>query len=260
MSDSIPSTSSGENEAHRALQEFIGDTDLQQLEILLGKFNLFETLKLVWHEVRHSDFLAYLLNPQQNHGLGDAFLKAVLQEALKGQVAGVTPIDIDVWNLTTAEVHREWKNIDIFIRDESNHLAVIIENKIQSTEHDNQLARYYKCVTEECAGCKIVPIYLTIEREPPSDERYTAMGYDQISQLIENLIALRRNTIIVAAEVVSNSHDVWPRRINGWVLETKAFGEERRAGETTSCREDIGAFRRGDASGLFLPSSYAFDQ
>jgi hypothetical protein len=176
------------------LEEFVTDNgELQRLEILLRKFNLFEALNLVWHEVRHSDFLAYLLDPQQNHGLGDAFLKAFLARALKGGAGmEVTRINIDVWTLTAAAVHREWQNIDLFVRDEANRLAVVIENKIRSTEHSNQLVKYLDCVSQECTGWKIIPIYLTVEGDVPSDERWIPFGYDEVCNAIERLVKLRR--------------------------------------------------------------------
>jgi hypothetical protein len=80
-------TPSDSTACQRILEDFVvGNVDLQRLEILLRKFNLFEALKLVWVEVRHSDFLAYLLDPQQNHGLRDSFLKALLQSVLKDGV------------------------------------------------------------------------------------------------------------------------------------------------------------------------------
>jgi len=178
--------------SQRILEDFVVDNkELQQLEILLRKFNLFEALKLVWVDVRHSDFLAYLLDPKQNHGIGDVFLKALLQSVLQGEAnQTVTPIDIDVWNLDTAEVYREWQNIDIFVRDESHRLAIIIENKVQSTEHSDQLARYHECVSRECCGWKIVPIYLTVESEKLSDERFIPFGYDQVCALVERLVDL----------------------------------------------------------------------
>ena len=176
----------------RVLEDFVSNNnELEQLEMLLRNFNLFEALKLVWHEVRHSDFLAYLLDPQQNHGLTDRFLKAMLQSAVKGRAnSSVTPIDVDVWNLTLAEVHREWHNIDIFVRDEANRLAVIVENKVQSEEHSNQLARYYEMVAKEFTGWSIVAIYLTREGNNPSDERFVALGYEQICELVERLVSL----------------------------------------------------------------------
>lgn len=181
----------------RILEDFVAsNVDLQRLEILLRKFNLFEALKLVWVEIRHSDFLAYLLDPQQNHGLRDGFLKALLQSVLKGGVnQTVTPIDIDVWNLAFAEVYREWQNIDIFVRDESNRLAILIENKVQNGEHSDQLARYYDCVARECAGWKIIPIYLSVESEKPSDERFIPLGYDQVCKLVEKLVELNGSAL-----------------------------------------------------------------
>jgi len=180
-----------EARTYRILQELVADSDIHALELLLGKFNLFEALNLMRQEVRHSAFLAYLLCPQQNHGLGDVFIKALLQKALTGRIDGVTPIHIDVWNLTEAEVHCEWQNIDIFIRDETHHLAVIIENKIGSTEHDDQLRRYLSTVNREHAEWQIVPIYLTVEGDNPKDERYIAIGYNQVCQLLTSILDLR---------------------------------------------------------------------
>jgi hypothetical protein len=192
MNSAAQATISTDNTAQRTLEEFVANNDdLERLELSLRRFNLFEALKLVWHEVRHSDFLGYLLDPQQNHGLSDRFLKAMLQSAVKGRAnSSVTPIDIDVWNLTSAEVHREWQNIDIFVRDDTNRLAVIVENKVQSEEHSNQLARYYEVVAKECAGWKIVAVYLTREGDSPSDERFIAYGYSQVCDLIEKLVRL----------------------------------------------------------------------
>lgn len=191
MSTAAPVTTPPADTAQRILEDFVVDNaDLEQLELKLRRFNLFEALNLVWQEVRHSDFLAYLLNPTANHGLGDRFLKALLQCALKGTTnQNVTPIEIDVSNLGSAEVYRERHNIDIFVRDETNHLAVIIENKVQSEEHSNQLARYYKSVSDELPSWSIVAIFLTKGGEAPKDERhYVPLGYDQICQLIDRLI------------------------------------------------------------------------
>ena len=63
----------------KALEALVVDNpDLERLEALLDQFNIFEAIGAVRQEVRHSDFLAFLLNPQQNHGLGDTFLKRLL--------------------------------------------------------------------------------------------------------------------------------------------------------------------------------------
>jgi len=185
-----------ENDPRRWLEKFVAQNeDLEKLEFSLRRFNMFEALRLVWREVRHSDFLAFLLDPQQTHGLSDRFLKMFLQSALMTEgltQAGVTPIDIDVWNLRAAVVQREWQNIDIIVHDETNQLFVLIENKVQSQEHSNQLARYYATVSMEYPDFQIVPIYLTPAGESSSDERFIPLGYQQICELVGRLLAVGR--------------------------------------------------------------------
>lgn len=202
MSDnpSVPLIAESDAKAYLLLQGFVGDSDLDRLELLLGKFNLFEAMNWMRQEIRHSAFLAYLLDPQQNHGLGDVFLKTLLKRALAQRefaslVDGLTPMHIDVCSLANAEIHCEWQNIDVFVRDEANKLAIIIENKIDSGEHDDQLARYITQVRNGHGEWRIVPIYLTIDGESPTDERYISLGYDVVCHVIETIIHLRRSTI-----------------------------------------------------------------
>src|SRR5579872_2257231 len=175
------------------LEDFvIRNADLHRLEGLLSKFNLFDALNVRRQEIRHSDFLGYLLDPQRNHGLGDAFLKCFLQVVLQGGSGNVKPVHIDIWSLSSSEVHREWKNIDILVRDETNRLVIIIENKVDSTEHSNQLARYYELVTQEYAGWNIIPIYLTVDRDEPSEKHFIVCGYDRVLLALTSLLDLDR--------------------------------------------------------------------
>ncbi len=54
-----------------ALESFVFENpELQRLEFLLDEFNIFEAIGAVRMELRHSDFLAFLLDPNQSHGLG----------------------------------------------------------------------------------------------------------------------------------------------------------------------------------------------
>ncbi len=83
----------------KRLEAFVVENeDLERLEALLGRFNIFEAIGVVRQEVRHSDFLAYLLDPRGNHGLRDAFVKRLLQKALTlNEIAlPVSPIDLDL--------------------------------------------------------------------------------------------------------------------------------------------------------------------
>ncbi len=60
-------------EALRALEA--DASELERIEALLNRFNVFETIGFVNQDLMHSNFLASLLDPRQNHGLGDAFLE-----------------------------------------------------------------------------------------------------------------------------------------------------------------------------------------
>src|SRR5947208_14779518 len=118
------------------LTQLVMDKDLEELERLLDQFNIFEAMGPVHLEERHSDFLAFLLNPRQSHGLGDTFAKRLLQNVTRNAPSGslpVSPIHLDLWDLDQMLVLRERQSIDILLLDETNQLAVIIENKIHSS-------------------------------------------------------------------------------------------------------------------------------
>lgn len=185
--------------ARKTLEALVVDNpDLERLEALLDQFNIFEAIGAVRQEVRHSDFLAFLLNPQQNHCLGDTFLKRLLQRALSLGESGdvpVTPIDLDIWSMNQALVLREWQNIDILVVDEAHQLALIIENKIDTSEHSNQLQRYRKLVDEHYPGWRVVGLYLTPDGAESSDSRYLSADYGLVCQVLEDLAQSRASTL-----------------------------------------------------------------
>ncbi len=133
------------------LEQFVvNNDDLERLESLLHQFNIFEAVGMVRQEIRHSHFLAFLLNPSASHGLKDIFLKAFLKRILAQSAnATVSPIAVDVANLADTQVRREWKNIDILLVSPTSQIVCAIENKVDSGEHSNQLQRYRQIVQQE---------------------------------------------------------------------------------------------------------------
>lgn len=61
------------------LVRIVQDDDAQQLTVLLSRFNPFTVLRIGHYELRHTNTLAWLLDPAGNHGLGEAFLRAFVQ-------------------------------------------------------------------------------------------------------------------------------------------------------------------------------------
>ena len=181
------------------LEAFVLDNaELERLEDLLSQFNIFEALGAVRAETRHSDFLAFLLDPKQNHGLGDVFLKRLLQRAVTrigGADNPVNAIDLDVRDLNDTLVYRERGNIDILLVNEPHRFAAVIENKIEAAEHSDQLARYCEWVEREYPGFKIIYLFLSASGELPSNSAYTPIDYDLICHLLEKLQETRESVI-----------------------------------------------------------------
>ena len=129
-----------------ALKNFLLDIDcLDQLDEWTGKFNLFDILKITRAEIRHSNLLAWLLTPYENHGLNDSILKGFVKFAITALESKKDELfDTLLMDFGSFSILREWHNIDVLaISDKEKHI-VCIENKIDTGEHDNQLDRYQK--------------------------------------------------------------------------------------------------------------------
>jgi hypothetical protein len=204
------------NPDQKALESFVVDNpDLERLESLLGQFNLFEALGAVHVEVRHSDFLSFLLTPSESHGLGDLFVKRLLQKAITtsaGQSLPLTLIDLDTWDLDQLIVLREWQNIDILLVDQRNQLVVIIENKVHSSEHSEQLQRYWQIANQHYPSWRILGLFLTPDADPPSDDNYLSIGYSVICEILENLSKTRSTALNSDVRVTLNHYTQMLRR------------------------------------------------
>jgi hypothetical protein len=174
----------------KALERFVAENDeLLELEGRIGRFNVFDALKIARTEIRHSNFLAWLLRPNESHGLGDVLLKALLMDIMRkareqGVPVPVGAIDLDGAELHGTEVKREWRNIDLLIDSESPAFVVAIENKVDSGEHSNQLDRYERVVREQFAGKPHLFVYLTPDGEEASDADWVNYSYANLHSVL----------------------------------------------------------------------------
>ncbi len=178
-------------EEHALLEKLLlHDRDLKLLESKLSNFNIFEAVGMTRQEIRHSYFLAFLLNPSESHYFGDLFLKQFLIKILQNlDEPPMSAIGIDVANLEDVEVKREYKSIDILIYSESEKIVVAIENKVDSGEHSDQLNRYRKIISEEFSDSRKFLIYLTKEGDKPQSRSpgWHTASYELVSQCIDEL-------------------------------------------------------------------------
>ena len=202
---STPQNRLADTDGVEALRTFIGDNDdLEQLETLLDRFNMFEALGLVRQEIRHSAFLRWLLDPTETHGLDDYFLRQFLRQVIKAGegISDDAPslFDLDGWNFGRAEVRKEWRNIDLLIvnEDEDHRFVCAIENKVDSGEGLHQLERYREIVEHEFKGYRKAFVFLTISGyppDPPSDETWVPMSYGGIASVVENTLKKRESQL-----------------------------------------------------------------
>ncbi len=179
----------------------IKNEDFERLKARLSSFNPFKVLRLENHEIRHSNVLAWLFNPKENHNIGDTFLrKFVLQTISKADNEDVLDDNIHLWdiqqnNYNEIEVLRENNNIDIFIVSHENKLAIIIENKIYSGEHSNQLERYLNQVKSDFPEYLILPIFLTLDGSKPENAPYCSASYEEILKNLHLILELYHDKI-----------------------------------------------------------------
>jgi len=118
-------------------------------EASINSFNIFSILRKSNDEVNlHSQFIYELLNPSASHKQGSIFLELFLKE-----------INIELKNLDVT-IYKEKFNIDILIESKPN--AIIIENKIDTQDHSNQLSGYLNSIKKRGYKDKNISLlYLT---------------------------------------------------------------------------------------------------
>lgn len=187
-----------EKDPKEKVREFLHkNEELEDLKSLLSEFNIFEALGVVKKEVRHSNFLAWLLDPKETHGLDDYFLIKFLKEVCYSMEDDeeVTIVELDTWDFDRLEVKREEFNIDILIVDDENEFVCAIENKVKSSEHGNQLSRYKETLDREFPEYNKFLVYLTAEGEKPSDEDWTSVSHSDIHPLVGRLLETKGNVL-----------------------------------------------------------------
>ena len=171
--------------------KLLKDEDFDKLDLGLKNPNIFQILRISKNEIRHSNFLSWLLDPNESHKLSDIFLKRFLREVFSSDKFGnIDQVDVEGMNLTKVEILREWKNIDILIVLEN--VVVCIENKVLSKEHSNQLMRYREIIESHYPNHKQTFVFLTPEGDTSDSESetYEPISYEFIVNSLERIISV----------------------------------------------------------------------
>ena len=185
-----------------ALDRFLADNpDLEKLSDRLATFNIFRTLRIEKAEIRHSNVLAWLLNPEESHGLGNIVLRRVLSNILlqaDARIKGISAAKVELIDFVDIDIRREWRNIDLLIIDRTNRLLLLIENKIYSGESPGQLLKYQEAVEKEFPSYILVPVFLTLTGEESRDSKtsnYISYSHLQLLTVIEKIFSQRQSQL-----------------------------------------------------------------
>jgi hypothetical protein len=191
----------------QALDKFLsGNQELERLSSKLSEFNVFRALRIENEEIRHSNTLAWLLNPNESHGLGDSVLRRVLSNILLGSEAPLLRLSsarVELMDLSDVAVFREESHIDILVIDNKEHWVLLIENKIHANEGQGQLARYRERIAKEYPKHELLRVFLTLEgrlAEGDGAADYVPYGYTQFLGVLSVLFEQKRSQL---AEPVS---------------------------------------------------------
>lgn len=189
----------------RDLFDLENDANFQQLNQQVNSFNTLKILKLENHEIRHSNILAWLLNPKENHNLSDYFLRKVMEHLMLmdengGNVQYQKIGNILNHSLVDSHVYREVKTdknryIDLLIVNQQLKTVLIIENKFYSSESVNQLNDYLEFTRHTFKNFTIIPIYLTLNGEKPSNSHYFILTYEKIEVILHTILGLYKDRL-----------------------------------------------------------------
>lgn len=142
-----------------------------RLQQKFSQFNPLKVLRVDQFEIRHSNVLAWLLDPNENHQLGSFFIRKLITRLVvrtenEEKVDHFDFLPFLYTSFSDTEVYREVKTannryIDIVVVVPSQRIVLVIENKFHAGESQGQLEDYLTFAQEKYGGkgYTIVPFF-----------------------------------------------------------------------------------------------------
>ena len=194
--DLLNTTSPEKLDIRNAILTLRNSKEYQELCKRYTAQTVFNILRIARDENVHSDFLAWLLDPASDHGLGDFTLRKFLEMLVRilretkqsERAAALFPIDVvdsliaGNYSISEVEVKREAgtaskRRMDIVLKFRLEcatgvrRFLVVLENKVYSGENKEQTVDYWKWATMQAHGeptsggspepTSVVGVYLT---------------------------------------------------------------------------------------------------
>jgi PD-(D/E)XK nuclease superfamily len=168
------------SELRSEIVKFNNDPIAQRLRQYYNEKTYPEIMGVSRRELSHSSFLAWILNPNESHGINDFGIRRLLEILMTSKFWYTNNVSQSTFdNIITGNFHfsstkvfREYKigssgRLDILVELEvisnssESKIRIIIENKVLSTEGQDQTNRYYSFFSEINDDFINIYVYLT---------------------------------------------------------------------------------------------------
>lgn len=210
-----------QNNIYGKLLALSSEPKLKALENRLKReVNFFDILGVSETEIRHSNMLAWLLDPNQNHGLGSFMLKQLYDEIADNDA--VRP------DFKKFKVYREWKNIDLLLVSETVKVVICIENKINAVESPDQLEKYHNIIEREYPGYKTYYRFLTLDgHESSQPDVWQSLDYEFIIKALKLALETHEYSLSNRAEtIISQYLSILERKVIGMDDKTRELVDD----------------------------------
>jgi hypothetical protein len=212
------------SEIRNSIIKFNNDVTTQLLKAYYNEKSYSEILGVSRKELSHSNFICWILNPDESHGLSDFGLKRFFEILITSKFwferdqselfDNILTGNYKLQSVSTLREHPigEMGRIDILVEleivtDCTNRVRLVIENKVLSSEGKDQTNRYYNYFENINDDYLNIYVYLTaissLDLEELSSPECENSHFIQINyqSLVDNLFepALKQNISSVAA-------------------------------------------------------------
>jgi len=191
----------GEKENILLIEKLITDEDFDKLKDHFKDINIFKVMGIDQNEIRHSNTIAWLLDPSKNHNLGALFFQKLMAQLFEKDTDYFNDRDINILQLLLNDiddmkVSREKEDIDILVVSKKSNFVLCIENKIKADISENQLKKYYKHIKEHYSSYNMIFLLLSPAgfKAPPdksdNPEDWFPASYEDIVKILRSILDL----------------------------------------------------------------------
>lgn len=176
------------------------------------EFNTYDVLRYADYEIRHSNVLAWLLDPAETHGIGTRFLEWFVDHVDKRlSAANAKPLPGIGFEASNVAVWRERDHVDISVLFKKERCLIAIENKTgpASFAHVDQVRGYERKLRGKHKGHTVRSVLLTTSPDGSVDvPGIVQVGWESIREAIGRFLAEGRFHSGAVRTFVSQYHEL----------------------------------------------------